>query len=92
LSPGDALCLLTDGIGDAQNMSGAFYGQQRVVACLSRLSHGESAQYIVEALLSDTLAYSEGAEQADDLTILALRWHGPAATAPQTMEAKAARM
>ena len=56
------------------------------------LSHGESAQYIVEALLSDTLAYSEGAEQADDLTILALRWHGPAATAPQTMEAKAARM
>ncbi len=92
LSPGDALCLLTDGIGDAQNLSGDFYGQQRVVACLGQLSHGESPQFIVEALLSDTLAFSGGAEQADDLTILALRWHGAAATTPQTIEAKTARM
>ena len=92
LSPGDALCLLTDGIGDAQDLSGAFYGQQRVVACLGTLSHGESPQYIVEALLSDTLAFSGGAEQADDLTILALRWHGAATPTPQTVEAKTARM
>jgi len=92
LSPGDALCLLTDGIGDAQNLSGAFYGQQRIAACLSKPGLGESAQHIVETLLSDTLAFSEGAEQADDLTILALRWHGATAQAPQTMEAKTARM
>ena len=92
LAPGDGLCLLTDGIGDAQNRAGDFYSQQRVSACLAGLSHGESAQYIVEALLSDTLAFSEGAEQADDLTILALRWHGAAHPAPQTMEVKAARM
>ncbi len=92
LAPGDALCLLTDGIGDAQNLSRQFYGQQRVSACLSQLSHDGSAQYIVETLLSDTLAFSGGAEQADDLTILALRWHGAAARIPQTIEAKTAQM
>ncbi|MFI4979512.1 MAG: SpoIIE family protein phosphatase, partial [Nevskiales bacterium] len=94
LSPGDALCLLTDGVSDAQNLSGAFYGQPRVVACLDKLSHGESPAYIVESLLTDTLAFAEGAEQADDLTILALRWHGAGAGAeiPQTIEAKTARM
>lgn len=91
LAPGDGICLLTDGIGDAQNRAGAFYGQQRIQACLTAQPHGEPAQQVVDQLLGDTLAFSEGAEQADDLTILALRWHG-AARAPQTTEAKTARM
>ncbi len=92
LSPGDALCLLTDGIAEAQNKSGAFYGQPRIVACLSKLQANASAQHVVESLLGDTLEFSEGAEPADDLTILALRWHGAAAHVPQTIEGKTARM
>ncbi len=92
LEPGDALCLLTDGLGDAQNRAGEFYGQARIAAAIARFSHGESAPYIVENLLADTLAFSEGAEQADDITILALRWHGAAVPPPQSIEAKTARM
>ncbi len=92
LQPGDALCLLTDGLGDAQNKSGEFYGQARIGACIGRFRNGESAPYIVESLLADSLAFSEGAEQADDITILALRWHGAAKEAPQSIEAKTARM
>jgi serine phosphatase RsbU (regulator of sigma subunit)/CHASE2 domain-containing sensor protein len=92
LAPGDALCILTDGLGDAQNRNGEFFGGGRVSAAMGRYLHGESAPYIVESLLAETLAWSEGTEQADDITILALRWHGPAAEAPQSIEAKTARM
>lgn len=92
LQPGDALCMLTDGLADAQNQSGEFYGQPRVAAAMSGYSHGESAPYIVESLLAGTLAFSEGTEQADDITILALRWHGASAEMPQSIEAKTARM
>ncbi|HZR34692.1 MAG TPA: CHASE2 domain-containing protein [Nevskia sp.] len=92
LQPGDALCLLTDGLGDAQNRAGEFYGQARIGAAIGRFRNGESAPYIVESLLADSLAFSEGAEQADDITILALRWHGAAREAPQSIEAKTARM
>jgi serine phosphatase RsbU (regulator of sigma subunit)/CHASE2 domain-containing sensor protein len=92
LARGDGLCLLTDGIGDAQDISGAFFGQQRVFSCLSRLGPGTTAQTVVETLLGDTLTFSGSAEPADDLTILALRWHGPSSTAPLTIETKVARM
>jgi serine phosphatase RsbU (regulator of sigma subunit)/CHASE2 domain-containing sensor protein len=92
LAPGDALCILTDGLGDAQNRGGEFFSGERIAAAMARYRHAESAPYIVESLLAQTLAWSEGAEQADDITILALRWHGPAAEAPQSIEAKTARM
>jgi adenylate cyclase len=90
LSRGDALCLLTDGVSEAQDHGGAFYGTPRVAQCLARIGPRQSAQYIVDTLLGDTLAFAGGAEQADDLTILALRWHG--ATAGATAEAKSGRM
>lgn len=92
LAPGDALCILTDGLADAQSPQGEFFGGARIAAAMARHSHGESAPYLVESLLAESLAWSEGAEQADDITILALRWHGPAAETPQSIEAKTARM
>jgi adenylate cyclase len=92
LARGDALCLLTDGVGEAQNGRGVFYGSERVAQCLAGIDRGDPAQRIVDALLTDTLAFTGGAEPADDLTILALRWHGAAAGATHTAEAKTGRM
>jgi serine phosphatase RsbU (regulator of sigma subunit) len=36
-----------------------------------------TAQAITEALRAEVDAFAAGAEPADDLTILALRWQGP---------------
>jgi len=82
LSPGDWLCLMTDGVTEAQNPAGELYGHPRVQARLGAgrdATHGAHA--VVEALHRDVLAFAGSAEAADDLTILALHWHGPDARA-----------
>jgi len=78
LVPGEMLCLLTDGVSEAQNAAGELYSPARVRQALLVLKDGAgSARAAVDALVSDVAAFVGGAEPADDLTILALRWHGP---------------
>jgi serine phosphatase RsbU (regulator of sigma subunit) len=73
------LCLMTDGVTEAQDTKGRLYGHSRLEALLQ--AHREAADAprpsrLVEALHADVLAFAAGAEPADDLTILALRWLG----------------
>jgi len=77
LEPGELLCLITDGVSEAQNAAGELYGAQRVERVLRGLGAGASAADVVAALQADVLAFADGAEAADDLTILVLRWLGP---------------
>ena len=82
LLPGEALCLMTDGVTEAQNAAGELYGQTRAQEVLLRLNKGSpGARELVTTLQADVLAFADGAEPADDLTLLALRWHGPQASA-----------
>ena len=77
LRPGEMLCLITDGVTEAQTADGALYGNDRLQQRLLELQrHGAGAREVVEALHADVAAYAAGAEPADDLTILALRWAG----------------
>jgi adenylate cyclase len=79
LLPGEMLCLMTDGVTEAQTPDGRLYGNERVQQRLLQLQQrGEGARLLVEALHADVNAFAAGAEPADDLTILALRWNGPA--------------
>jgi serine phosphatase RsbU (regulator of sigma subunit) len=76
---GETLCLMTDGIAEAQTSAGELYGHARLERCLRELQHeGAGVRDMVEALHADVAAFAAGAEPADDLTILALRWNGPA--------------
>ena len=78
LLPGEMLCLMTDGVTEAQNPAGELYGPARAELKLIELGQSEvGAQALVMALQADALAFAAGAEAADDLTILALRWRGP---------------
>jgi serine phosphatase RsbU (regulator of sigma subunit) len=78
LLPGELLCLMTDGVTEAQTPDGQLYGNQRLQPLLLELQRrGATALALVEALRSDVGAFAAGAEAADDLTILALRWNGP---------------
>ena len=83
MRPGELLCVITDGVSEAQDPAGALYGGERVEAMLTRLGRGAAtARNVVEALQADVGVFVAGAEPADDLTILALRWQGPGTGAP----------
>jgi adenylate cyclase len=78
LQPGDTICVVTDGVPDAQNHERARYGNARLLALLGSLAHpGLTAQRVVDVVCADVEAFVAGAEPADDLTVLALRWSGP---------------
>jgi serine phosphatase RsbU (regulator of sigma subunit)/CHASE2 domain-containing sensor protein len=79
LRRGELLCLITDGVTEAQNSAGELYGNQRLQQRLLALERSRATpRQLVADLQADVLAFAAGAEPADDLTILALRWHGPA--------------
>jgi len=79
LVPGEWLCLVTDGVTEAQDPSGALYGSERVQRFIvEHAPRARSARELVLALQADVNAFAAGAEPSDDLTILALRWNGPA--------------
>ena len=77
LRPGEVLCVITDGVCDMRNPGGEHYGGPRAEATLARIAAtGATAHAVVDALCADVIAFAAGAEPADDLTVLALRWNG----------------
>jgi serine phosphatase RsbU (regulator of sigma subunit)/CHASE2 domain-containing sensor protein len=77
LHPGDLLCVVTDGVGDARDPNDELYGARRVEMTLAQIAATKpSAHAVVEALRSDVAMFAAGAEPTDDLTVLALRWMG----------------
>ena len=82
LTPGEVLCVVTDGVPDTQDPRRARYGMPRLLALLARLARpGVTARAVVDAVSADVEAFAAGAEPADDLTILSLRWNGGRASA-----------
>jgi adenylate cyclase len=78
LDRGDIVCLVTDGVTDAQNPQGERYGAARLQALLERLpAEARTARRVVDAISGDVCQFSVGAEPADDVTVLAVRWIGP---------------
>ena len=75
LSPGESLVLFTDGVTEALDDAGGFYGEDRLLELLSRM-RGETPQAVVEKVEEDIMAYRGSAEQPDDITVLALRYNG----------------
>jgi serine phosphatase RsbU (regulator of sigma subunit)/CHASE2 domain-containing sensor protein len=79
---GEFLCVISDGVTEALSPSGALYGDGRVRLLLQdTLGTDVNARGVVDALRADVDAFTGGAEPADDLTVLVLRWHGPGAAA-----------
>ena len=76
LEPGDAIFLYTDGVPEANDASGGFFEESRMVSALntSALSHPKE---ILAEVLNHTEAFTAGAEQYDDLTMLCLQYKGP---------------
>ena len=75
LQPGDLLCLFTDGVSEACD-GRSFLGKERLHATLA--GHPGSPRAVVETLRQAVRDFEAGHSPADDLTLLALRWDGPA--------------
>lgn len=76
LRPGDILLLYTDGITEAMSTSGEQFGLERLIETLSQMS-STPVQSICEAMFDAAARWS--AIQADDQTVLALRYRGDSA-------------
>lgn len=73
LHRGDELVLYTDGVNEAFNVSEEEYGNARLEAFLCEHAD-ERPRDLVQALRADVGAWATGAEQSDDITILAVEY------------------
>jgi sigma-B regulation protein RsbU (phosphoserine phosphatase) len=81
LGAGDVLLMMSDGIPDAHNPAGETYGQDRLVSLLSRTGP-IGAENVLEAVLEDIHAWSDGTPLFDDLTLMALSLQRAGVTTP----------
>jgi sigma-B regulation protein RsbU (phosphoserine phosphatase) len=72
LEKGDVLMMFTDGVTEAMNVSFDEYGEERLVSILKK-STGNNCQEIINVVRADVSAFTEGAEQSDDITMLTIK-------------------
>ncbi|HLF05994.1 MAG TPA: PP2C family protein-serine/threonine phosphatase, partial [Thermoplasmata archaeon] len=73
LARGDALILYTDGITDARNRVMEDYGEDRLFRFVDGLSRDLTARQLIDAIAEDVAHFTDGAEQMDDMTLVALK-------------------
>jgi sigma-B regulation protein RsbU (phosphoserine phosphatase) len=76
LGPGDALVLYTDGVSEAQDGRGGFFGAERLASAVASL-RGAPPAALTAGVLAAVRAFAGDAPQSDDITILTLRYLGP---------------
>lgn len=75
LGPGDLLVMYTDGVTEARNEAKEFYTLQRLMDFLSALER-KGATDVVDAVRTEVDKFIGVAAQADDMTIMALKFCG----------------
>jgi len=75
LQEGETLLAYTDGVTEAMDGEGRLYSGQRLLAEAGRLQ-GLAPAALDTALLESVHNFANGAEQSDDITILALEYSG----------------
>jgi sigma-B regulation protein RsbU (phosphoserine phosphatase) len=71
LGPGDHLLLFTDGISEAFNTQGMEYGEDRLGE-LMKAHSGLPQTRLIQALVSDVLAFCGDARPVDDMTLMSI--------------------
>ena len=75
LAPGECLMIYTDGVTDATDTSGAMFGTDRLVESVN-MSDRFDADSLTRGVFSTVEEFSRGAPQADDITVLTVRFLG----------------
>jgi sigma-B regulation protein RsbU (phosphoserine phosphatase) len=69
LADGDALVLYTDGVTEAEQIEGEFFGVERLRACVQAHLERPAAQ-ICDAILADVVAFAGAPHPADDIALV----------------------
>ncbi len=72
LEVGDCILLYTDGLVEAENRKNEFYGKQRVLDIINNPERPPVADFLA-LLLKDLSEFTQGADQFDDITLIALQ-------------------
>jgi adenylate cyclase len=76
LAPGEMVLAYTDGVTEAQDSHQTLYSAARLKALLAS-APTTGAKAVVDFVRDDVHRFAAGAEQADDITLLAVSWLGP---------------
>jgi sigma-B regulation protein RsbU (phosphoserine phosphatase) len=77
LQAGETLVLFTDGVSEACDSSEEFFGEERLLAHLAA-SPGGDARATTLGVLEAVRRHAAGAKQSDDITVVSVRYAGPA--------------
>ncbi len=69
---GDTLCLYTDGLPEATNDQGEFYGEERLCRLLLSLRN-ESSKVICQKMLEDVQVFNSAGTNSDDKTVVIIK-------------------
>lgn len=72
LSPKDLIVMYSDGVTEAMNKQQEQFGEERLVEVIAAHRH-DSADKVCTAIVVAVSSFSEGAAQADDITVLVLK-------------------
>lgn len=76
LEAGDEIFLYTDGVTEAVDSAGKFYSLERLKDFLNKLNKLNSAKELLTNVRESLEIFSADAEQADDITMLAVKLKG----------------
>jgi phosphoserine phosphatase RsbU/P len=71
----DLLLLYTDGVTEAMNKAGDLFGDDRLMQLLEQHDHDWTVSKVTQKILDDIAGFAAGAEQTDDIAILALSYN-----------------
>ncbi|MGI5832934.1 MAG: SpoIIE family protein phosphatase [Thermoguttaceae bacterium] len=72
LPPGGVFFIYSDGVTDAADPGGNYFGEENLRKCLG-LAPTDTVRALVESIMSEIKTFADGAKQSDDITILAFK-------------------
>jgi serine phosphatase RsbU (regulator of sigma subunit) len=79
MEEGGCIFLYTDGVKEAADISGNFFGEDRLLEALSGKGPGDPKN-LVEAVAKKISLHVRDAQQFDDITMLCLKYKGKGAS------------
>jgi sigma-B regulation protein RsbU (phosphoserine phosphatase) len=75
LAPGDRIVLYTDGVTEARNGAGEFFGRKGLLEAVRRAG-AAGCNELHDAIQAAILEFTAGADQEDDVTLVVVEYRG----------------